>query len=118
MKRTNVLALVAANLKTLRQATGLTQAELAERAETSVDAIRRIESERMSPTVGTIGKLARGLGVAPDSLLRPTTGDQVAELRNRLQVAVSLSERLDDLAESFSEWRDSLRSKAAQGGAR
>lgn len=48
----------------LRRERGLTQERLAERSNLSVDAIRRIERGRLSPTLKTIEKLSSGLEVA------------------------------------------------------
>lgn len=45
-----------------RAEAGVTQAELAERMETTQSAIARLESGRVSPTVETLQKYARALG--------------------------------------------------------
>jgi transcriptional regulator with XRE-family HTH domain len=51
----------AALLVSLRQARRLTQAELAERAELSVDTVGRLERGTFSPSLETMFKLADGL---------------------------------------------------------
>lgn len=52
------------HLRSMRHERGFTQEELAERCGLSVDAVRRIERGRFSASLGTIAKLARGLGVS------------------------------------------------------
>lgn len=56
------------HIRLLRRARDLTQEALAERSELSIDAIRRIEAARFSPTLTTLGKLARGLEMSLSSM--------------------------------------------------
>src|SRR5262245_55236723 len=63
----------AAQLRRLREAAGLSQAGLAERAGTSIDSIQNWEQGRTRPRIEALGKLARALGATVDALL--TTGD-------------------------------------------
>lgn len=60
---------VAANLRRLRKARGLTQERLALDADVAVRHIRDIERADTSPTVGMLGKLAVVLGVHPAAFL-------------------------------------------------
>jgi transcriptional regulator with XRE-family HTH domain len=56
------------HIRSLRRARGLTQERLAERSDLSCDAIRRIENGRLSPTLNTLCKLARGLELGLSTL--------------------------------------------------
>lgn len=55
---------VAAQVRQIRKRKGLTQAEVAEGADMTVEAITRIERGARVPTLVSAGKLARGLGVS------------------------------------------------------
>jgi transcriptional regulator with XRE-family HTH domain len=56
------------HLRSLRQGRGLTQAALAEKSDLSVDAVRRVERGIFSPSLQTVGKLAKGLNVSLKTL--------------------------------------------------
>jgi transcriptional regulator with XRE-family HTH domain len=58
-----------ARLRTLREAAGLTQLELAARSEVTHETISRLELGRRSPRAETIERLARALGVTPAELI-------------------------------------------------
>lgn len=59
----------AAKLKRLREAQGLTQEALAEKAGISRTYIARLETAKHDPTLTVIEKLAKALGVKPSQLL-------------------------------------------------
>ena len=60
----------------LRRTRGLTQEELAERAEVSVDVVRKLEQRRKQGVrLETLRKLARGLGTDSAALLEEPTAD-------------------------------------------
>ena len=65
---------VSERIKALRQELGLTQEELCERAEISVDAVNRIENGTRVPTIDTLEKIAVALGSSVSDLLH--TGPQ------------------------------------------
>jgi transcriptional regulator with XRE-family HTH domain len=71
------------HVRRLRNSRKLTQEQLAERSELSVDAIRRIERGGFSPSLDTLGKLSMGLDLSLKTLFqgfgreRP---DRVAEI--------------------------------------
>jgi len=65
---------VASNLRKLRQKAGLTQIELAEKANLPQSHVSRLESAQYSATHATIQKLAKALGV-PASTLDPSAED-------------------------------------------
>lgn len=71
------------HVRNLRASRGLTQEELAEKAELSVDAIRRIERGGFSPSLETLGKLSLGLELSLKTLFQEferERTDQVAEI--------------------------------------
>lgn len=66
-----------------RKRLALTQEALAERSELSVDAVRRIEAGRFSPTLETLRKLSTGLEVSLPTLFQSVGDDRpdhVAEI--------------------------------------
>jgi transcriptional regulator with XRE-family HTH domain len=60
---------IAANLKTRRDALGLSLAQLAERSGVSKAMIGKVESGVSSPTAGLLGRLCAGLGVTLSTLM-------------------------------------------------
>lgn len=71
------------NIRRHRQRLGLTQEGLAERSDLSVDAVRRIEAGRFSPTLDTLRKLSDGLEVSLPTLFQAMGDerpDHVAEI--------------------------------------
>ena len=56
-------------LQQLREARDLSRQELAERAAISREYLRRLEAGRQDPTVGTLQRLAKALGVKVTRLL-------------------------------------------------
>ena len=59
----------AANLRRLRAAKGLSQEELAGRAGLHASEVSRLERGVREPRLGTIARLARGLGVPAEKLV-------------------------------------------------
>jgi transcriptional regulator with XRE-family HTH domain len=78
-----------AHVRKLRRARRLTQEALAERSELSVDAVRRIERGRLSPTLETLKKLATGLNLSLHRLFqnldedRPHQVDAISDFLGR-----------------------------------
>jgi transcriptional regulator with XRE-family HTH domain len=71
------------HIRSLRQSRDLTQQELAERSNLSVDAIRRIERGAFSPSLETVRKLSGGLEISLRTLfqgLEHERRDHVAEI--------------------------------------
>ena len=56
-------------IKQLRKEKGMTQEQLAERADLTSEAVTRVERGVRMPTLKTLGKLAHGLGVSPAKLV-------------------------------------------------
>jgi transcriptional regulator with XRE-family HTH domain len=76
------------HIRALRQARGLTQASLAKRSQVSADAIRRLEAGDSSPSLETLDRLARGLGLQLCTLFgtfESREPDGVAELCDYLE---------------------------------
>jgi transcriptional regulator with XRE-family HTH domain len=93
--RLNVGKRFGVHVRELRHGRQLTQEELAERSQLSVDAVRRIERGAFSPSLETVNKLATGLDVSLRTLFNDfdrDRRDQVAELcdylgrRNRTEL--------------------------------
>jgi transcriptional regulator with XRE-family HTH domain len=59
----------AANLRRHRAAVGLSQQELAARADMHITEISRLERGVREPRLGTIVRLARALGIGPEKLV-------------------------------------------------
>lgn len=66
-------------LRALRRDRGLTQEALASRSEVSIDAVRRLEGGRYSPTLDTLGKLSTGLGVSLHGLVNFVETEELDE---------------------------------------
>lgn len=60
---------VGANIRRLRKAQGLSQEELAHRAEMHRTFVSQVERAVKSPTLETLDKIARGLGVPLSDLV-------------------------------------------------
>jgi len=60
-------AILARNLRMLRQAKGLSQEELADRADVTANYISSLEREEYAASVDVIERLAEALGVAPQA---------------------------------------------------
>ena len=56
-------------LKRMREAKGLSQADLARRAKITREYVNKLEAGRYDPTVGVIQRLAKALGVPVTALL-------------------------------------------------
>jgi transcriptional regulator with XRE-family HTH domain len=60
----------AKNLRAARERAGLSQEQLGARSDLHPTEISRLERARRDPRLATIVRLARGLGIGPDRLLR------------------------------------------------
>ncbi len=60
---TNIRVVLAQNMKARRKDLGISQADLAERINTSPNYISKIESEKQFPSVQMIEKIAESLGI-------------------------------------------------------
>ena len=76
-------------LKSVREAAGLTQEKVAERAHTDAKYMSALENGRSSPTLDTIMALARALNVPADDLLLLEGEDSDARaLRKRIETCL------------------------------
>jgi transcriptional regulator with XRE-family HTH domain len=66
-------------LSQLREGKDISQAELAREAGLSQSLVNRIEQGLRRPSLGTVDKLARALGVAPSVLLTSLDEEAVGE---------------------------------------
>jgi transcriptional regulator with XRE-family HTH domain len=94
-----IVELFADRLRAARTAAGLTQAELAERAQVTASYIWRLETGGAAPGIDLVDRLALALGTTPASLLARQP-DDVGELREqtrRMFESVLASAGRDDL---------------------
>lgn len=63
------MRLFAERLRELRRSRGMTQAELARRADVSVTHLSELENADIAPGIDLVDRLARALGAAPAELL-------------------------------------------------
>jgi transcriptional regulator with XRE-family HTH domain len=61
---------VGKNVRAAREAVGLSQEELAHRAEVHVTYLSGVENGRRNPTIMVVGRIAAALGTSAFSLLR------------------------------------------------
>lgn len=75
MNEPNIYDIIRINIKKIRQEKGLTQAQLAEKADLSHDYIRQIESLKVANTfsVDTLYRIAKALEINPSKLFEINT---------------------------------------------
>lgn len=66
-------------IRLLRKAAGMTQAQLAEAANISVNFVGYIERAQRAPSIGTLERIAKALNVAPKELFE-FSNDEESEL--------------------------------------
>jgi len=66
-----------AALRTVREGLGLSQADVSRRSGLAQESLSRIETGRRDPRLGTLQKLARGMGLTLDQLLVRLSADRV-----------------------------------------
>lgn len=80
-----VVIMLGTRIAALRREAGLSQAELAQRLQVSPSALGMYEQERREPSIQTLVKLSRELGVTTDYLLTGTPAEKErAELEEML----------------------------------
>ena len=72
-KRAEVVRLFAERLREVRRSRGMTQAELARRAEVSATHLSELENAEIAPGIDLVDRLARALGAALADLLPSTS---------------------------------------------
>ncbi len=106
------------HVRSLRQARALTQDRLAERSALSVDTVRRLEYGAFSPSLDTLRKLCRGLGLTLSTLFESFEIGDRDEQRELVDLLVTRSpweikivtrltwallESLDELSDEFKD---------------
>jgi len=71
---TGVIRTVAANVRSLRKAAGLSQEELADKAGVDRTYVSQVERQLRNVTISVLAQLARALRTTPDRLLVPAEG--------------------------------------------
>jgi len=90
-------------IKQLRKEQGLTQEELAERADLTAEAVTRVERGARTPTLKTLGKLAHGLGVSPGELVDVEATDPPKLSRHLAKIVSKLEDEDPSVQESAAE---------------
>lgn len=95
MSPNELQAVFSRNIKTERKKLGMSQMELAEKADLSVGFISEIERGRRWGTSDTFARIADALETEPSTLLSPSREDLRREKRKAaLQIAAELRENL------------------------
>ena len=72
-ENTEIIKIVADNVRSARKAAGLSQEELAHEAEIDRTYISQVERRQRNLTISVLARIARALGTTPDRLLIPPT---------------------------------------------
>lgn len=89
---TNIRTVLAQNMKARRKELGISQAELAEKIDTSPNYISKIEAEKQFPSVQMIEKIAQSLGI-----------DSVDLFSTKQKENLKIDKIQDDLIQNISE---------------
>lgn len=94
-----IVARFGQRLREVRSSRGLTQAQLAEKAEVTTSYITRLENGSSAPGIDLVARLAAALGTTVADLL-PTTSppDELAVLRDRARTLLGTLLQTDDRA--------------------
>lgn len=93
---------IADNLKTIRKDRGMTQQQLAERSQTDVMQISRIERGKSQPSLDSLKRLAVALGCSTDALVFDGQERSVREdLGRLLEMTKSLPEAKQEMVKEF-----------------
>ena len=95
--RLNVGKRFGVHVRALRHSRQLTQEELAERSQLSVDAVRRIERGAFSPSLETVNKLATGLDVSLRTLFNEVSLSPFTDLTDKILAFLGVLEGRGDL---------------------
>ncbi|MCE5313832.1 MAG: helix-turn-helix transcriptional regulator [Armatimonadota bacterium] len=102
---------MAARIRALRKAAGMTQEQLSEKADISTQYLSRLENAHQVPSLYVIADLAEALNVPPSVLLGDTVGDeQQARLRRIGKLLSTLTEENAEFLETqFVSWMSHLK---------
>lgn len=87
-KRPEIVRQFAARLKELRTSRGMTQADLAQKADISPTYISELETADTTPGIDVIARLAGALSVAPSELLPSEEEDSLPVLKEQAKKLV------------------------------
>jgi transcriptional regulator with XRE-family HTH domain len=79
----------ASRIRALRQAKGLTQEQLAEKADIAPQYLSRLENAHQVPSLDTIAEIAEALDTSPSVLLAEPQEDTQVELISRMTAVLS-----------------------------
>lgn len=104
---------IGCRIRTLRKAAGLSQEELAERADIAPQFLSRLENARHVPSVQTMLRLARALGTTPSALLGEPCRDSQAERMKRVAAMFEMltEEDAEFLESQLAGWTSRLRKR-------
>lgn len=92
IKYSNDVYEVGGKIREAREAAGLTQEQLAERSNISGNAISRYETGESEMRIGTLFKIADGLGISPEELMPERFFDEVTEVKEITRLLFSMNE--------------------------
>jgi len=78
-----VIAVVAANVRAARKAASLSQEELAFEAQLDRTYISQVERKQRNVTISVLARIAKALGTTPDRLLIPIAGASPSRPKKR-----------------------------------
>lgn len=90
-------------LRELREEKGLTREELAERSETGLRHVAAIELGEKNPSVDTLYRLIRGIGVSSDRVFYPELSQNDPELEVLVHTLAVCSSKQKRLVSAFVE---------------
>lgn len=90
-------------LRELREEKGLTREELAERSETGLRHVAAIELGEKNPSVDTLYRLIRGIGVSSDRVFYPEISQSDPELEALVHALATCSPKQKRLVAAFVE---------------
>jgi transcriptional regulator with XRE-family HTH domain len=102
--------LLSRNIKLYRVHSGLSQAELAEKAGMSIPYLGAVERGEKWPSPATLAEIARGLGLEPYDLLKP-------ENSSSREVRKAVAKLTKDISALVNETVKTLNNIAKEGGA-
>lgn len=92
IKYSNDVYEVGGKIREAREVAGLTQEQLAERSNISGNAISRYETGESEMRIGTLFKIADGLGISPEELMPERFFDEVTEVKEITRLLFSMNE--------------------------
>lgn len=84
IRQAQIVQQFAARLREVRQAKGMTQAELARQAHVALSHLSKLENAEAAPGLDLLDRLARALGTTVTGLLPPPAAPETAEAHREL----------------------------------